>query len=57
MYFWVVCADSWPARDWMAIMGAPRAPSAEHAECRITWSLAPFFFGIPARAAAASLHA
>ena len=43
MYLAVVCGDSWPARAWMAIMGAPSAASAEQAECRITWSATPFF--------------
>ena len=56
MYFCGVCADSCPARDWMAIMGAPIAASAEHALWRMTWSFTPFRFGIPARFMAASIH-
>jgi hypothetical protein len=53
----VVWGDWWPASDWMAIMGAPIAASAEQADWRMTWSFTPFFFGMPARDAATSLHA
>jgi len=40
----------------MAIMGAPRAARAEHAECRMTWSLIPFALGMPALRVAASIQ-
>jgi hypothetical protein len=38
-------------------MGAPRAAKAEHAEWRMTWSLTPFFAGMPALRVAASVQA